>query len=82
MASFLWWIVGFYWEVASEADLSSLPKYRFHLCKDEEKPNAGAGKMVPIETSSRYLANDRILLPEDTMNPLCKYNIIKGNEQV
>ncbi|WCJ33620.1 Zinc finger C3HC4 type (RING finger) family protein [Euphorbia peplus] len=180
MASFLWWIVGFYWVVsggdmllqnsprlywlavvflafdvffaifcvvlacligvalccclpciiailyavagqegASEADLSTLPKYRFQVISDEEKPGVGAGKMIPIETSSGYLANERILLPEDAecciclcqyedgadlstlpcnhhfhstcigkwlkMNatcPLCKYNILKGNEQV
>ncbi|XVE74640.1 hypothetical protein DITRI_Ditri12bG0033400 [Diplodiscus trichospermus] len=180
MASFLWWIVGFYWVVsggdillqnaprlywlavvflafdvffaifcvvlacligialccclpciiailyavagqegASDADLSILPKYRFQITNNAEKPGVGAGKMVPIETSSGYLANERILLPEDAecciclssyedgvdlhalpcnhhfhstcivkwlkMNatcPLCKYNILKGNDQV
>ncbi|XVF85449.1 hypothetical protein PTKIN_Ptkin17bG0119100 [Pterospermum kingtungense] len=180
MASFLWWIVGFYWVVsggdillqnaprlywlavvflafdvffaifcvvlacligialccclpciiailyavagqdgASEADLSILPKYRFQIINNGEKPCVGAGKMVPIETNGGYLANERILLPEDAecciclssyedgvdlhalpcnhhfhstcivkwlkMNatcPLCKYNILKGNEQV
>jgi integrator complex subunit 11 len=179
MASFLWWIVGFYWVVsggdalfqqaprlywlavvflafdvffaifcvvlacligialccclpciiailyavagqegASEADLSILPKYRFHL-SNNEKSSVGSGKMVPIETSSGYLENGRTLLPEDAecciclmsyddgvelhtlpcnhhfhstcivkwlkMNatcPLCKYNILKGLEQV
>uniref|UniRef100_A0A5B7AX13 RING-type E3 ubiquitin transferase n=1 Tax=Davidia involucrata TaxID=16924 RepID=A0A5B7AX13_DAVIN len=179
MASFLWWIVGFYWVVsggeyllqsaphlywlavvflafdvffaifcvvlacligialccclpciiailyavagqegASEADLSILPKYRFQISSNEEKPSVGAGTMVPVEASSGYLANERILLPEDAecciclspyedgvelhdlpcnhhfhstcivkwlkMNatcPLCKYNILKGNEQ-
>ncbi|KAJ0094510.1 hypothetical protein Patl1_15549 [Pistacia atlantica] len=179
MASFLWWIVGFYWVVsggdvllqdaprlywlavvflafdvffaifcvvlacligialccclpciiailyavagqegASEADLSILPKYRFQILNSDEKPGVGAGKMIPLETSSGYLANERILLPEDAecciclspyedgaelhalpcnhhfhttcivkwlkMNatcPLCKYNILKGNEQ-
>ncbi|KAG8382694.1 hypothetical protein BUALT_Bualt05G0104100 [Buddleja alternifolia] len=126
MASFLWWIVGFYWVVAggetllrsaprlywlavvflafdvifaifcvvlacligialccclpciiailyaiagqegaSEADLSILPKYRFQSCKDEDRVGAGAGRMVPIETSSGYITNERILLPED-----------------
>ncbi|KAK8529181.1 hypothetical protein V6N13_102113 [Hibiscus sabdariffa] len=177
MASFIWWIVGFYWVVsggdillqnaprlywlavvflafdvffaifcvvlacligialccclpciiailyavaeqegASEADLSILPKYRYQIINNGEK---GAGKMIPIEISSGYLANERILLPEDAecciclssyedgvdlhalpcnhhfhstcivkwlkMNatcPLCKYNILKGNEQV
>ncbi|KAK4373376.1 hypothetical protein RND71_008760 [Anisodus tanguticus] len=106
-------------EGASDEDLRVLPKYRFHLCKDEEKPSVGAGRMVPIETSSRYLATESIFLPEDAecciclssyedgtelhalpcnhhfhstcivkwlkMNatcPLCKYNILKGNEQV
>ncbi|OMO93982.1 Zinc finger, RING-type [Corchorus olitorius] len=180
MASFIWWIVGFYWVVsggdillqnaprlywlavvflafdvffaifcvvlacligialccclpciiailyavagqegASEADLSILPKYRFQIIDNGEKPSVGAGKMVPIETSSGYLANERILLPEDAecciclcsyedgvdlhalpcnhhfhstcivkwlkMNatcPLCKYNILKGNETI
>ncbi|XP_057962594.1 E3 ubiquitin protein ligase RIE1-like isoform X2 [Malania oleifera] len=179
MASFLWWIVGFYWVVsggeillqdaprlywlavvflafdvffaifcvvlacligialccclpciiailyavagqegASEADLSMLPSYRFQML-NEEKPTVGSGTMVPVETSSGYLANDRVLLPEDAecciclssyedgaelhalpcnhhfhstcivkwlkMNatcPLCKYNILKGNEQI
>ncbi|XP_040951998.1 E3 ubiquitin protein ligase RIE1-like isoform X2 [Gossypium arboreum] len=106
-------------EGASEADLSILPKYRFQFINIGEKPSVGAGKMVPIETSSGYLANERILLPEDAecciclcsyedgvdlhalpcnhhfhstcivkwlkMNatcPLCKYNILKGTEQV
>ncbi|KAL5830226.1 hypothetical protein ACOSQ3_019694 [Xanthoceras sorbifolium] len=180
MASFLWWIVGFYWVVsggdllmqnaprlywlavvflafdvffaifcvilacligialccclpciiailyavagqegASEADISILPKYRFQILDNDEKPTAGAGKMVPLETNSGYLAIERILLPEDAecciclssyedgvelhalpcnhhfhstcivkwlkMNatcPLCKFNILKGNEQV
>ncbi|KAE8730075.1 E3 ubiquitin protein ligase RIE1 [Hibiscus syriacus] len=177
MASFIWWMVGFYWVVsggdillqnaprlywlavvflafdvffaifcvvlacligialccclpciiailyavteqegASEADLSILPKYRFQIINNSEK---GAGKMIPVEMSSGYFANERILLPEDAecciclssyedgvdlhalpcnhhfhstcivkwlkMNatcPLCKYNILKGNEQV
>ncbi|KAI9075021.1 hypothetical protein K1719_043071 [Acacia pycnantha] len=106
-------------EGASEADLSLLPKYKFRMLNNGEKPTGGAGSMVPTETSSGYLANERILLPEDAeccicltsyedgaelnalpcnhhfhspcivkwlkMNatcPLCKYNILKGNEQV
>ncbi|PPD90857.1 hypothetical protein GOBAR_DD12205 [Gossypium barbadense] len=106
-------------EGASEADLSILPKYRFQIINIGEKPSVGVGKMVPVETSSGYLANERILLPEDAecciclcsyedgvdlhalpcnhhfhstcivkwlkMNatcPLCKYNILKGTEQV
>uniref|UniRef100_A0A2N9HB43 RING-type E3 ubiquitin transferase n=1 Tax=Fagus sylvatica TaxID=28930 RepID=A0A2N9HB43_FAGSY len=179
MASFLWWIVGFYWVVsggdillrdaprlywlavvflafdvffaifcvvlacligialccclpciiailyavagqegASEADLSILPKYRFRISSNEEKPSGGAGSMIPVVTSSGYLADERLLLPEDAecciclssyedgaelhalpcnhhfhstciakwlkMNatcPLCKFNILKGNEQ-
>lgn len=106
-------------EGASEADLSILPKYRFRISNNEEKDSGGAGSMVPIETTSAYMATERILLPEDAecciclcpyedgvelhtlpcnhhfhssciikwlkMNatcPLCKYNILKGNEQV
>ncbi|GAB2296933.1 hypothetical protein Dimus_031035 [Dionaea muscipula] len=180
MASFLWWIVGFYWVVsggemllqgapflywltvvflafdvffaifcvllacligialccclpciiailytvagqegASDADISILPRYRFQSSNDEEKQSIGAGHMIPVETSSGYLATERVLLPEDAecciclcsyedgvelhalpcnhhfhaacivkwlkMNatcPLCKYNILKANEQV
>ncbi|KAJ7942879.1 E3 ubiquitin-protein ligase family [Quillaja saponaria] len=104
-------------EGATEADLSILPKYRFQILNNEEKPSGGAGSMVPIETSSEHLEDERILLPEDAecciclssyedetelntlpcnhhfhstcilkwlrMNatcPLCKYNILKGNE--
>ncbi|CAN1297243.1 E3 ubiquitin protein ligase RIE1 [Linum perenne] len=179
MASFIWWIVGFYWVVtggdlllqsaprlywlavvflafdvffaifcvvlacligialccclpciiailyavagqegASDADLSILTKYRFQVSSNNEKPGIEAGKMVPADTSSLYLAHERTLLPEDAeccicltsyddgaelnalpcnhhfhsscivrwlkMNatcPLCKYNILKGNEQ-
>ncbi|KAL8137503.1 hypothetical protein V2J09_003504 [Rumex salicifolius] len=179
MASFLWWIVGFYWvisggdiliqdaprlywltviflafdvffaifciilacligvalccclpciiailysvagqEGASDADLSVLPKYTFRSSLNEEKTSIGAGVMVPVESSSAFLATERVLLPEDAecciclscyedgaelhtlpcnhhfhatcitkwlkMNatcPLCKFNILKGNEQ-
>lgn len=52
---------------ASEADLSILPKYRFRITSNEDKPSGGAGLMVPIETSSAYLANERMLLPEDAV---------------
>ncbi|KAL2518716.1 zinc finger protein [Abeliophyllum distichum] len=106
-------------EGASEADLSILPKYRFQISKDENKQGIGGGRMVPIETNNGYMAEERILLPEDAecciclcayedatdlhalpcnhhfhstcivkwlkMNatcPLCKYNILKGNDQV
>ncbi|XAR72192.1 hypothetical protein NMG60_11018749 [Bertholletia excelsa] len=180
IASFLWWIVGFYWVVsggdillhnaprlywlavvflafdvffaifcvvlacligialccclpciiailyavagqegASDADLSVLPKYKFQISSNYGKDGVGAGRMIPIETSSAYLANERVLLSEDAecciclspyedgtelhalpcnhhfhstcivkwlkMNatcPLCKYHILKGNEQV
>lgn len=62
-------------EGASEADLSILTKYRFQLFNEEEKPSVGAGKMVPVETSSGYLANERILLPEDAVS-YCSYTFI------
>lgn len=55
-------------EGASDTDLSVLPKYRFHVCKDEEKFSDGTGRMVPTETSSGYLANERLLLPEDAVS--------------
>ncbi|CAK9164413.1 unnamed protein product [Ilex paraguariensis] len=129
MASFIWWIIGFYWVVsggevllrsarrlywlaviflafdvffaifcvvlacligialccclpciiailyavagqegASEADLSILPKYTFQISSEEEKQSIGAGRMVPLETHSGYLANEQTLLPEDAVS--------------
>ncbi|KAK1437688.1 hypothetical protein QVD17_03484 [Tagetes erecta] len=104
-------------EGASEADLTVLPKYKFQVSNGN--PNVGAGRMIPVESNTGYLAVERVLLPEDAdcciclstyedgaelhslpcnhhfhatcivkwlkMNatcPLCKYNILKGNEQV
>ncbi|KAJ4960972.1 hypothetical protein NE237_020882 [Protea cynaroides] len=179
MASFIWWMVGFYWVVsggeqlllnaphlywlavtflafdvffaifcvvlacligialccclpciigilyavagqdgASDADLNALPKYKYRIRSDDEKSNAEAGSMVPIATSSGYLADERLVSPEDAecciclipyedgvelhalpcnhhfhapcivkwlkINatcPLCKYSILKGNNE-
>lgn len=55
-------------EGASEADLSMLPKYRYQACKDEDRVGNAAGRMVPVETSSGYMANERILSPEDAVS--------------
>lgn len=56
-------------EGASEADLNALPKYKFHLNEDVENPNVSAGgRMVPIDTGSGYLANERVLLMEDAVS--------------
>lgn len=63
-------------EGASDTDLSVLPKYRFHVCKDEEKFSDGTGRMVPTETSSGYLANERLLLPEDAVSLSLCFSII------
>ncbi|KAH7570879.1 hypothetical protein JRO89_XS05G0212100 [Xanthoceras sorbifolium] len=62
-------------EGASEADISILPKYRFQILDNDEKPTAGAGKMVPLETNSGYLAIERILLPEDAVE--CGDSLVK-----
>ncbi|KAK9750252.1 hypothetical protein RND81_02G182300 [Saponaria officinalis] len=141
MASFVWWIVGFYWVVsggelllqnaprlywlavvylafdvffaifcvvlacligialccclpciiailytvagqegASEADLSVLPKYRFHMSSNSEKPGVGAGVMVPVHTGSGYLATERVLLPEDADCCICLSSYDDGVE--
>jgi integrator complex subunit 11 len=106
-------------EGASEADLSVLPKYRYEISSDGQKAQNVAGNMVPIASTSGFLATGRALLPEDAecciclsmyedgcelhtlpcnhhfhapcivkwlkMNatcPLCKFNILKGAEQV
>ena len=56
-------------EGASEADLNVLPKYRFQVSNDENKPDVGAGRMIPIESNaSSYLAVERVLLPEDAVS--------------
>lgn len=51
-------------EGASDADLSMLPKYRYQV---SNKPSRGDGVMVPVETSSRYLTTERVLLHEDAV---------------
>lgn len=57
-------------EGASETDLSVLPKYRFQVSNDENKPDihVGAGRMVPVESNVGYLAVERVLLPEDAVS--------------
>ncbi|CAN0871575.1 E3 ubiquitin protein ligase RIE1 [Linum grandiflorum] len=55
-------------EGASDADLSVLTKYRFQASSNGDKPSIEAGKMVPAETSSLYLAHERTLLPEDAVS--------------
>lgn len=57
-------------EGASEADLSILPKYRYQICKDDENVAMATGTMVPIETSSGYMPNEKILSPEDAVSAL------------
>uniref|UniRef100_A0A2P2JZB7 RING-type E3 ubiquitin transferase n=1 Tax=Rhizophora mucronata TaxID=61149 RepID=A0A2P2JZB7_RHIMU len=57
-----------------------LPKYRFAVTNNGEKSSFGAGKMVPIETSSGYLANECILLPEDAECCICLTSYEDGVE--
>lgn len=38
------------------------------MIRNEEKPGIEGGKMVPVETSSRFLGTERILLPEDAVS--------------
>ncbi|PPD80938.1 hypothetical protein GOBAR_DD22138 [Gossypium barbadense] len=58
-------------EGAVEADLSVLMKYRFQIVNNGEKPCVGGGKMVPVEMSGGYLANEHLLLPEDAECCIC-----------
>ncbi|KAL9324898.1 hypothetical protein ACSQ67_005543 [Phaseolus vulgaris] len=67
-------------EGASEADLSILQKYRFRIPSNEDKSSGGGGSMVPIETSSAYLATERILLPEDAECCICLCSYEDGAE--
>ncbi|KAH9622717.1 hypothetical protein KSS87_002555 [Heliosperma pusillum] len=67
-------------EGASEADLSVLPKYRFQMSRNGEKPGVGAGVMVPMDTSSGYLATERVLLPEDADCCICLSSYDDGVE--
>ncbi|XP_076904333.1 E3 ubiquitin protein ligase RIE1-like [Bidens hawaiensis] len=59
-------------EGASEADLNVLPKYKFQASSDnnDDKPDVGAGRMIPVELSVGYLAVERVLLPEDAVSLL------------
>ncbi|KAH9622718.1 hypothetical protein KSS87_007859 [Heliosperma pusillum] len=52
-------------EGAPEADLNVLPKYRFHMSSNGEKPSVGAGVMVPMDTGNGDSAAECVLLPED-----------------
>ncbi|KVH96201.1 Beta-Casp domain-containing protein [Cynara cardunculus var. scolymus] len=67
-------------EGASEADLSSLPKYRFQVSNDDEKPDVGAGRMVPVESNVGCLAIERVLLPEDADCCVCLSPYEDGTE--
>ncbi|XP_042469380.1 E3 ubiquitin protein ligase RIE1-like [Zingiber officinale] len=106
-------------EGASDADISILPKYQYHVsCEDPEK-TAEEGVMIPLNPGRGNLSSERILLHEDAeccicltpyedgvellampcnhhfhsscitkwlrihaTCPLCKYNILKGNDIV
>ncbi|XP_061351233.1 E3 ubiquitin protein ligase RIE1-like isoform X2 [Gastrolobium bilobum] len=65
---------------ASESDLSMLPKYRFQMLNNEETPSEGGGSMIPIESTSDYLTNDRILSPEDAECCICICSYEDGAE--
>ncbi|XP_074309348.1 E3 ubiquitin protein ligase RIE1-like isoform X2 [Silene latifolia] len=60
-------------EGASEADLSVLPKYTFHMSSNAEKPSDGTRVMVlvPMDTNRGDLATERDLLPEDAECCIC-----------
>ncbi|KAK5833346.1 hypothetical protein PVK06_017171 [Gossypium arboreum] len=62
-------------EGAVEADLSVLMKYRFQIINNGEKPCVGAGKMVPVEMSGGYLANEHLLLPEDARGTVIDWEL-------
>ncbi|XP_057543504.1 E3 ubiquitin protein ligase RIE1-like [Amaranthus tricolor] len=55
-------------KAALEADLSVLPKYRFQMLNNDEKPSVGAGVMVSVETGCGYVATERVLLSEDAQS--------------
>ncbi|KAF8378588.1 hypothetical protein HHK36_029936 [Tetracentron sinense] len=67
-------------EGASEADLNILPKYRYEICSKLEITDEGAGSMVPVATSGGYLANKRVLLPEDAECCICLSSYEDGAE--
>ncbi|XP_022973549.1 E3 ubiquitin protein ligase RIE1-like [Cucurbita maxima] len=55
-------------EGATDADLSMLPKYRYQVSNE---PSSGDGLMVPVESSSRNLTTERVLLREDAECCIC-----------
>ncbi|RZC61755.1 hypothetical protein C5167_023546 [Papaver somniferum] len=67
-------------EGASEADLSMLPRYRFQISNNEEKPSTGGGKMVPLTMNGGELADERVLSPEDAECCICLTSYDDGAE--
>ncbi|KAG7032558.1 E3 ubiquitin protein ligase RIE1, partial [Cucurbita argyrosperma subsp. argyrosperma] len=64
-------------EGATEADLSTLSKYRYQVSNN---PSPGDGLMVPMETSSRYLTTEHVLLREDAECCICLSSYEDGVE--
>ncbi|XP_074309358.1 E3 ubiquitin protein ligase RIE1-like isoform X2 [Silene latifolia] len=67
-------------EGSSEADLNVLPKYRFHMYRNLEKPSVGAGVMVPMDISNGDSGAERVVLPEDSECCICLDSYEEGVE--
>ncbi|XP_074309360.1 E3 ubiquitin protein ligase RIE1-like isoform X2 [Silene latifolia] len=67
-------------EGSSEADLNVLPKYRFYMLRNLEKPSIGAGVMVPMDTSSGVPTAERVVLPQDSVCCICLCSYDDGVE--
>lgn len=63
-------------EGATDADLSMLAKYRYQVSNE---PFPRDGLMVPVETSSRYLTTERVLLHEDAVKSTVLSFFISGS---
>ncbi|XP_074309351.1 E3 ubiquitin protein ligase RIE1-like isoform X2 [Silene latifolia] len=65
---------------ALEADLNVLPKYRFHMSRNLEKPRVDAGVMVPMDINSGDSSAERVVLPEDSECCICLCSYDDGIE--
>ncbi|KVH91158.1 hypothetical protein Ccrd_006828, partial [Cynara cardunculus var. scolymus] len=89
MFSFIWWIVGFYWEGATKDDIDRLPKYQFKRINDFEKRSeeiqeAFGGLMIECDTDApieHALPREDAWLYINATCPLCKFNILKNGNQ-
>uniref|UniRef100_A0A0D9VJF5 RING-type E3 ubiquitin transferase n=1 Tax=Leersia perrieri TaxID=77586 RepID=A0A0D9VJF5_9ORYZ len=73
MFSFIWWIIGFYWEGASEDDIRQIPRYKFRRMDEPEKQSVnmtGSSGGIMIECGTNQPI-EKVLAAEDAECCIC-----------